>query len=88
MALASGSATNPSSLYVKVSATPRQNVSVYWSMVCSKGFGAGSKDGDFTARTTVKRKMRMPMRNPDDCTVSASGQLDGSGRIKVQLFAY
>lgn len=88
IALASGSANDPASIYVRVKSRPRQRVSVFWNMICSRGFGAGSKDGDFKARTTVKRKLRMPMRNPDDCTVSASGQLDGSGRIKVQLLAY
>jgi hypothetical protein len=88
VAVASGNASHPHSLWVKVTATPRQRVSVSWFVVCSKGFGSGSKSGDFKARTTATHKLRMPTRSPDDCTVSASAQLDRGGRLRVTLLAY
>jgi hypothetical protein len=56
------------------------------TMVCSKGFGAGSKSGRFAGRTPITRRMAMPMRSPDDCNVSGSGQLSRSGRVTVLLF--
>ena len=33
------------------------------------------------------RKLRMPTRRPDDCTLSASGQLDRGGRLHISLLA-
>jgi hypothetical protein len=87
-AVASGSVENPSSIRVRVIASRRQGISVYWSVVCSKGFGAGSKSGQFERRTRrVTRRLRLPMRDPDDCTVSASGSLDRGGRIRVLLLS-
>ncbi len=88
VATASGNVDRPARLWVKVKARPSQSVDVYWLVVCSKGLGAGSRDGDFTAVTPVKRVMRMPYRHPDSCTVSASAQLSGPGtRIVVVLLA-
>lgn len=88
IALASGHVNHPRRMYVKVTSSPHQSVSVSWTMVCSRGFGAGSKSGQFTRRTTVRRKLKMPYRRPDDCTVSASAQLDNGGHVKVILQAY
>jgi hypothetical protein len=70
---------------VRVSLTPNQRVAVNWFVVCSKGFGSGSKSGSFKARTSVRRKVRMPTHNPHDCAVSASAQLDGGERRRVTL---
>jgi hypothetical protein len=76
------------SLRVEVSLTPNQRVSVNWFVVCSKGFGSGTESGSFKARATARRKLRTPARNPDDCTVSASGRLDRGRRLRVTLRAY
>ena len=86
-ALVSAASQNPSRLYVRISSSPRQRVSVSWHAICWRGDASGSKSGTFKARTTVKRKIRMPKRNPDRCTLSANGRLAGSGRITVQLVA-
>lgn len=83
---ASGTATKPVAVYVQVLAAPRQPVSVNWSVVCSKGTGAGSKSGDYTTSSSLRRKVRLPMGRPDSCTVAAGGQLDEGGRITVRLF--
>jgi len=85
--LASGNAKKPKQIKVTVTSSPLQKVSGNWTMVCSKGFGAGSKSGSFSARAPVTRRLRFPMRAPDSCTVSASGHLSGSGRIVVVLRA-
>jgi hypothetical protein len=83
----SGSVRHPRSIHVHVSATPAQNVSGAWSVVCSKGLGAGSKSGNFHGFTTLTRIVRLPMRNPDRCTVSADAQLGRGGGIHVWLTA-
>jgi hypothetical protein len=74
---------------------PRQVVSGSWTVVCSRGYGAGSKSGNFSQQTfpvngvnLVTYGIKLPMAHPDSCTVSASAQLDRSGRINVQLFAF
>jgi hypothetical protein len=85
IALASGRARKPTALYMRVLARPNQRIDAAWTMVCSKGFGAGSKSGRFSASTPVTRRLRMPMTRPDDCTVSGSAQLRRSGRVTVLL---
>lgn len=85
IAIASGNVDRPRAILVRVTATPRQTVGVNWTVVCSKGFGAGSKSGAFKARAPVTRPVKLPMRQPDNCTASAGGSLDGSGRVVVSL---
>lgn len=84
---ASGSVDEPRRLWVKVNARPNQGVSVSWVVTCTRGFGAGSRDGDFDATTPVRRAVRMNYRMPDSCTFAASAQLDDSGRLTVTLLA-
>lgn len=86
VALASGRATKPKGIVVTVAARPNQRVRGNWTMVCSKGFGAGSKSGNFSGTTPLTRAARMPMVRPDNCTVSATAQLVRSGRVVVSLF--
>ncbi len=85
VATASASIDNPGAIRVRVKASPRQRVGVSWTATCSRGIGAGSKSGSFSGRTTITRKIRQPMRNNDNCIVAATGQLSGSGRIRVQI---
>lgn len=82
---ASGNASHPVTIRVHVSATPRQSVLVSWDTVCSKGFGAGSKSGQFHARTTVNRVIRHPYIHPDSCTVAAGAQLSSGGKVHVWI---
>lgn len=87
-AVVGANVNEPSALFVKVTAVPNQTVDVNWMTVCSKGFGAGSRDGDFSAQTPVVRRVKMPYRSPDDCTFSAGAQLSGEGQsVTVQLLA-
>jgi hypothetical protein len=76
---ASGNEWHPKSIHVHVSAVPGQKVDVAWDVVCSKGSGAGSKSGNFTARTSVNRKIAHPYTQPGSCSVAATGQLDNGG---------
>ena len=85
--VADGSVDNPSRMWVKVKALPNQSVSGSWTVVCSRGSGAGSRDGNFSGQTPLKRRIRMPYTNPDNCSVGASGQLSHGGRIVVILLA-
>jgi hypothetical protein len=55
--------------------------------VCAKGFGAGSKSGSFRGRGSRKKKLRLPMKRPDSCSVGASAQLSRGGKITIKLIA-
>lgn len=84
--IASGTAKSPRAIYVAVKTSPRQKADMNWTVVCSKGMGAGSKSGDYSTSSSAKRKIRLPMSNPSSCTVSAGGQLSSGGKITVTLY--
>ncbi len=85
IALASGSTNHPATISVRILAAPNQTVDASWNLVCSRGLGAGSKDGQFSARTPVTKRLTFPMENPDSCTAAASDQLSDSGNVTVLL---
>jgi hypothetical protein len=88
IAVAGGDVDRPRRIWVRVKADPNQRVDVSWTVVCSRGYGAGSRDGDFSAVTPFTRRLAMPYRRPDGCTVSAAASLSGRGnRIVVIILA-
>jgi hypothetical protein len=56
-------------------------------VICSRGCGAGTKEGEFSGTTSLVKHMTMPYANPSSCTVSASAQLEGGGHLVVNLLA-
>jgi hypothetical protein len=56
--IASGEAEDPSVIWVEVRASPNQHIAGNWTMDCSGGFGAGSKDGEFEGTTPVLHKLK------------------------------
>ena len=100
--VATGRAVRPSVISVVVYTRPAQSVHVAWTMVCTRGFGASTKSGHFTRRTFrfggeptptavhdpfALQTLRMPVRRPSGCTVSADAQLSRSGWLLVQILA-
>jgi len=85
--IASGDVDHPRRIWVTIKARPNQYADGNYSMVCSKGPGAGSKDGKYSGTTPYRRGLKMPYRAPDSCTVSALGSLGRSGTIIVILTA-
>jgi len=89
--VASGGVSHHRRIYVHASAHPGQFVTVDWSMTCTKGMGAGSKSGSFTAWAGpvqyLRHRLRKPYYRPDFCSVAAEVQLSSSGSIHVWLTA-
>jgi hypothetical protein len=85
IASASGTVKHPKTIKVKVTAKPNQKVTVSWTMVCSRGLNAGSKSGQYKARTPTTRALKKPMSNADDCIVSANAQLDSGGHVTIAI---
>jgi hypothetical protein len=88
IALASGQVNHPRMISVRVVTSPSQRATGNYTMVCSKGYGAGSKSGRFSGYGRFTRQLRMPTSGPDACTVSASGSLSRGGRITVTLLGH
>jgi hypothetical protein len=83
---ASGTANEPSRIYVHVAASPDQEVQVFWSTTCAKGDGAGGRSGQFAAGTPVRRLVRHPYAHPDSCIIAADAQLEnGGGWLKAWI---
>ncbi|HWG62390.1 MAG TPA: hypothetical protein VG253_11825 [Streptosporangiaceae bacterium] len=68
--------------------TPDQKATVYWNMVCSKGTGAGSSSGHFTATTPIRTKLKKPYLRPDSCIVAADAQLNNGGWLHTYITYY
>jgi hypothetical protein len=86
--VAEGTAYRPKVIEVRTYATPNQRVTVFWDMVCSQGVGAGSSSGHFSGRTSLIRKLRQPYRQPDNCSVAASAELDNGGHYILVKIIY
>jgi hypothetical protein len=75
---AAGGANHPSSLWLHVSAKPRQKVSGWWEVQCTKGFPRDKK-GRIRGTSTVTRRLPMSYAHPTYCVVYASAQLSKAG---------
>lgn len=83
--VAGGNASSPRLIYIHASSSPGQSVQVFWNDVCGEGTGAGSKSGQFTARTPARRLIRHPYSLPSSCSVAASASLADGGHLKVWI---
>lgn len=86
-AIAQGEASRPSWLKVTITTSPRQAADGNYTVICTKGYGAGSKSGNIRGYGKFTRTLTMPMRGSDNCTISALGSLSGGGSIRVTLTA-
>jgi len=82
---ASGTVDNPGELLLSIKATPAQRAQMSWTITCSKGDSAGTKAGLRTLLTPVSLVLKQPMKDNDNCLVSANARLIGSGNIILKL---
>jgi hypothetical protein len=73
---------NPGKIYMRVSAAPKQKVTVNWTLAC--GVGATAQ-GDYEATPPDTRQLELPKKKPKTCVASASTQIDGNGRVKLAV---
>ena len=85
---ASGTTWHPLSVVLHVTSSPGQHVSGAWDVTCSKGLGAGSKSGNFSGTTPLKKTLKLNYRRPDNCIVSADAQLGTGGSLRIRLVAW
>ncbi len=82
---ASGTVDRPGDLLLSIKATPAQRAQMSWTITCSKGESAGTKAGLRTLQTPVSLVLKQPMKDNDNCIVSANARLIGSGNIILKL---
>lgn len=85
--LAEGSVQFPNALFVKVRARPNQTVDVSWSLTCHDEGNSRNRRGAFSAVTPVKRRLRIPYADAEECFVRAEGVVRNRGRIILILLA-
>jgi hypothetical protein len=72
----------PGKIALRVSAAPKQKVTVNWTLAC--GVGATAQ-GDYEVTPPDTRELKLPKKNPRTCVASASSQIDGEGRLKLAV---
>ena len=72
----------PGKIALRVSAAPKQRVTVNWTLAC--GVGATAQ-GDYEVTPPDTRELKLPKKNPRTCVASASSQIDGRGRLKLAV---
>lgn len=82
---ASGTVDDPGEILLSIKATPPQKAQMSWTLTCSKGSGAGSETGLRTLKTPVSLVLKQPMKDNDNCIVSANARLLGNGDIILKL---
>jgi hypothetical protein len=87
IASASGTANDPSGIFVSVTSTPPQKGLVSWTMDCTENSGGvGSKSGQNTVNIPVVETLALPgPSNHGSCDVSANVQLSGSGTVTITI---
>jgi hypothetical protein len=87
IAQAAGEVSHPSAIFVRVKSIPHQKVSGAWTVVCAKGYGAGTKSGRVSGYTNFTTPLKLPYNNPSSCIASANAQLSSGGLVKVKLLS-
>ena len=85
-----GRIKNPSSISVRVSAAPKQQITVDYQLSCYKE-GTGAKIGQdrYRTRPPETRSLPLPISGANECTVTVGAQLTSSrpGRVKVSILS-
>jgi hypothetical protein len=80
---------NPSSVSVRVSAAPKQKVTVDYELACYRESGTRISKGRYRTRPPDTRTVPLPFSGAKQCAVTVGAQLTSHrpGRIKVAIIA-
>ena len=90
VAQARGTIVEPSRVRIRVSAAPKQTVTVNYQLGCFKNRRARVGKGSYRTRAPDTREVRLPTSGAKTCIVTAGAQLTkvlGEGRVKVAVIA-
>jgi|GEM_PF-4593611 len=86
IASTAGSIDAPRAMYVKVTASPKQEVFGSYSAICSKGTRTKTRSVDFDGTSPVTVKVQASIPGADNCSIGAAGGLSERGAITVKVF--
>jgi hypothetical protein len=89
VAQARGTIRNPGLVRLRVSASPRQRVTVDWQLSCFRNRQVRVGKGKYRTRAPDTRAIQVPMSGAESCIAIAGAQLTryGKGRVKVAVIA-
>lgn len=89
VAQARGTIRSPSAVTIRVSAAPKQRVSVNWQLSCFRSRKVQIGKGQYLAKAPDERHIPLPMSGAETCIFTAGAQLrrHGHGRVKVGVAA-
>lgn len=90
VAQARGTIVEPTRVRIRVSAAPKQTVTVNYQLGCYKDRRVRIGKGSYRTRPPATREIKLPMSGAKTCIVTAGAQLTkvvGEGRIKVAVIA-
>ena len=89
VAQARGTIRNPGRVSLRVSAAPKQRVTVDWQLSCFKNRQVRVVKGKYRTKAPDERGISLPMTGAETCIATASAQLTrhGNGRVKVAVVA-
>lgn len=90
VAQARGTIVDPSRVRIRVSAAPKQTVTVNYQLGCYRNRRARVGRGTYRTKPPDTRAVALPMSNAESCIVTAGAQLTrtvGEGRVKVAVIA-
>ncbi|HUR84733.1 MAG TPA: hypothetical protein VMY78_05265 [Solirubrobacteraceae bacterium] len=89
VAQARGTIKNPGRISLRVSAAPKQNVTVDWQLSCFRARKVQIGKGKYRAKAPDTRALSLPMSGAETCIATAGAQLTkyGNGRVKVAVVA-
>ena len=89
VAQARGTIRNPGQVRLRVSASPRQKVTVDWQLSCFRNRRVKVGRGKYRTRAPDTRAISVPMSGAETCIATAGAQLTryGTGRVKVAVVA-
>ncbi len=89
VAQARGTVKNPGRISLRVSAAPKQNVTVDWQLSCFRARKVEIGKGKYKTKAPDTRALSLPMSGAETCIATAGAQLTkyGNGRVKVAVVA-
>lgn len=89
VAQARGTVRSPSRISLRVSAAPKQRVTVDWQLSCFRNRRVEVGRGKYRVKAPDTRSLSLPMSGAETCIATAGAQLTryGRGRVKVAVVA-
>ena len=73
----------PTQIWMRISAAPKQKVTGSWNVSCAGG--GGTEMATFTVTPPYLLRLKLPRNNAKTCVGGASARIDGKGRLKVAI---